>query len=358
MAKLLSRSLLLVVVASAMPGCGAWRELKEQKKHDSDDKVNTYSTQAPFARPTDCRAQIAKAMCLVDIQGDDTKFPDNSKPRPCLDGGQRYTAAFEQLYDSFPASLQKMFCSLQRINVEKTFDATAYADTIWVKNDATGEWHTNGGVLGIRQTLLDAQLDLSKWASWKEELSFGGVKESYSLTENLPVVETQSPNGANDILYFIIAHEFGHFFDAASGANDVASCAGEGKDRVCKFKDRTWGAISWQDTKTVKAVSDFTDRNKFCFYRCEGHYIPADAAPVLYAALEKSPFLSAYASTNPYEEFADSFAYTTMNENLHSSFRFLPPGGPKYDVMAKLGSPAFAAKAQFIKSLQNDLYYP
>lgn len=60
----------------------------------------------PFGeRPTDCRAHIAAAICLVDPDGDGTKFPDNDTLRPCLDGGQQYVAAFEQLYDAFAQNL-------------------------------------------------------------------------------------------------------------------------------------------------------------------------------------------------------------------------------------------------------------
>lgn len=125
----------------------------------------------PFADSQEsCREHIRKVMCLADPAPNGGVGQD----RPCLPGGDAYAVFFETLYDHYPLSLQKMFCSLKVIYVEKEFSGTAYAGTI---KDPSGK--IVGAQMGIRKSVLDSQLNLSAWASWKEQLSFGGKTDSY-----------------------------------------------------------------------------------------------------------------------------------------------------------------------------------
>jgi hypothetical protein len=343
------------LVAAALCGCGM-SGIKSEKRQDSPDKVDLFSDQAPFDRPSDCRAHIRKAICLVASQ-ESGGLPDNSKPRECLAGGEQYAATFEQLYDSFPRALQQMFCSLQKIHVEKSFYATAYAKTLWIKNPEKGTWATNGGILGIRQSVLDSSIDLAKWASWKEQLPFGGASESYALTENLPTVKTHSQGASNDLLYFVVAHEFGHFFDSANDAN-AHRCEGDGEQKKCSFLPDTWAAISWEAPLIPKSGHDFPNRDRVCFYDCKQPKIDASLMPTMYNDLATSPFLTMYGATSPYEEFADTYAYVMLSEAFDSSFKFAVPGTESYDVMKKLYSTGYLEKVSFIKNLMRDPYYP
>lgn len=61
-----------------------------------------------------------------------------------------------------------MFCSLNYIFIEKEFFGTAYASPL---KDSNG--NIIGAMMGIRQSVLDENLNLETWASWKEQLSFG-----------------------------------------------------------------------------------------------------------------------------------------------------------------------------------------
>lgn len=65
----------------------------------------------------DCRQQIKSAMCLVDSADEEGSEPDG--PRPCLDGGDAYAKYFEAIYDQYPPALQKVFCSVKVIYIEK-----------------------------------------------------------------------------------------------------------------------------------------------------------------------------------------------------------------------------------------------
>ena len=78
-----------------------------------------------------------------------------------------------------------MFCSLKHIYIEKKFYGTAYAFGTYDQDKKM-----DGAELGIRQSVLDQNLKLTNWASWKEQLSFGGVTDSYTVTPYLPRIET------------------------------------------------------------------------------------------------------------------------------------------------------------------------
>lgn len=309
-----------------------------------------------FKRPSDCRAHIAQIMCVVESKNEGKIWLD-SDDRPCLDGAQKYTDLLQQLYDGSPQILQRMFCSLRRINIEKTSLPTALARTLWIKDQQTGKLRTDGSILHLSQKPLDSNLNLAQWASWKEQLSFGGSKDFFDLNPELPLVKTSSPSKINDFLFFLIAHEFAHFFDAANQVNAQELCDKKQKNQ-CPFKKESWGALSWQNMNTVKTIDDFPKRRDLCFYWCKNNYLPKTAILPLYKNLEDSRFISTYAATNASEEFADSFAYFIMHEYLNSDFSFMLPQGQKYNVMTKLESPVFAPKLHYLKSLVKDIKYP
>ena len=301
------------------------------------------------ARVTDCRAQIARAICLVDPAAD----PGAATERPCLPGSQAYAWHFERLYDAFPRPLRRMFCSLRRIHVEKSFFGTAYAGLL---TDASGK--IVGAQIGIRRSVLDEALSLAHWASWKEQLSWGGVTQDYTLTAGLPLAVSKAPGSVNDFLFFVVAHELGHVFDFANRLNrcTVGEAMGEAE---CELHPESWGALSWIRTATPRARNEFANRKGLCFYWCKGNPLPASAMQQVYADLHyQTDFLSTYATTQPWDDFADSLAYVLAVDGLGASYRLRTPHG-SYDVGAKVRSRRFAGKRAYIRRfLRGPIVYP
>lgn len=307
-------------------------------------------------KPTDCRANISNTICLVEP----TMAGQQPIDRQCLDGGQQYAIYFENLYDNYPPSLQKMFCSAKRIFIEKSFAGTAYAGAIY---DPQGR--PTGAMIGIRQSVLDQNLSLSTWASWKEQLSFGGATDSYSPVDTLPLIQTNTNANVNEFLYFVIAHEFGHIFDFANGLNKTSDCTtpnpqpGTGD---CNLAIGTWGTISWERTSKPRPQFDFLNRSGLCFYNCP-HPLSVDNVAQVYTDLSHTNFISTYATTQPWDDFSDSLAYYLISKNLNASYYLLVntnASSQSYDIIAKLHSEIFAEKYLFIEKFLNrtDIYYP
>lgn len=308
------------------------------------------------ATTIDCRVNISKTICLAEPATTGQQPMD----RLCLDGGDSYSVYFEKIYDNYPPSLQKMFCSVKRIFIEKSFPGTAYAGAIY-----NSQGQPTGAVMGIRQSVLDQNLDLQTWASWKEQLSFGGTTNSFAPADNLPRVETSSASNVSEFLYFVIAHEFGHIFDFANGLNRTSDCTtpnpkpGTGD---CALAPGTWGALSWERTTKPLAQNDFSNRTGLCFYNCT-HPLSAENVSQVYTDLSQTNFISTYATTQPWDDFADSLAYYLISQNLNASYIIdtRQPNTPHvFDVMTKLHSDLFAEKYQYIQRFLNrtDIYYP
>ncbi len=252
-----------------------------------------------------------------------------------------------------------MFCSLDVIFIEKKFFGTAYAGLV---KDANGK--PVGAQMGIRQSVLDEDLGLTQWSSWKEQLSFGGIVDSYTVSSHLPIIQTSTPaENLNDFLYFVVAHEIGHIFDYANLINETKNCPEVPDDQEpleCELQEGSWGSIGWLTTQKPKAENDSLNRSQLCFYWCDGNTLGASTISNLYADLFKTNFISIYSTTQPWDDFADSLAYFLMKRNLDTAYSIHTNQGQSYDIMKKLNSPVWRTKRQYLEKFisRTDIIYP
>lgn len=297
-----------------------------------------------------CREKISNIMCLAEGVSTDP----NTQPT-CLPGGESYAPILEEIYDRFPEHLQRMFCSLNQIFILNKFVGTAGAGV--VRDPVTGS--ITGAQLIFRRSILDERMNLRAWATWKEQLSFGGDTDSYSHPKpDLPYIETTTDAPVNDFMYFVVAHEFGHMFDFTNDINKTIKVPNS-DDRPELFAEDSWGAIGWSDTSLPKPDSRFSYRKNLCFYFCDGEAMTKEAVPELYRGLARSSFISTYGATNAFDEFADTLAYYLLDENGYS-YELHTGQGEAYDIMAKLNSQRMAAKRQYIVDFlaRSNIIYP
>lgn len=325
----------------------------ENVKYLTDDFFVVVNSEASSKRlrPLDCRANIEKVICLVDP----SQAGQDPLQRKCQEGGSAYTKYFHALYDQYPPIFQKMFCSLDKLFIEKEFFGTAYAGVI-----TDGDGKHIGAQLGIRKSVLDEKLNLTTWASWKEQLSFGGVKDDYTVSKNLPTIETSSKiEGVSDFLYFVIAHEFGHIFDFANQINSTVDCPDQ-QSVDCDMSPHSFGAITWETDRRPKLNNDFVHRSFLCFYWCEGNTIDESHTSQIYSDLNDTDFISIYATTQPWDDFADSLAYYVMDQYLDTKYVIHTNKGSSYNIIKKLHSVKFREKYDYLEQFvaREDLVYP
>ena len=299
-----------------------------------------------------CRDNISNVVCLVEES-------DSVEVASCLDEGDKYVSLFEELFDAYPAYLQRVFCSLKTINIERKSFGSAYASVV---EDENG--NINGAIMGIKESLLNnSDIDFDLWSSWKEQLSFGGYKE-YKLKKDLPTFSSTKSLKVNSFLYFVIAHEFGHIIDFSNDLNNFICHPPIKNLKNCPPAPFSWGEISWEkelhyipddinEFGTIEGVplkeNRFLDWKKLCFYTCnKGDYIIESNINKLYQEMFSGSFISTYSSTNPHEDFAESLAYYTIFE--HSDFEVVLDTGQcqTIDIKEYFYSDKFKKKREWI----------
>lgn len=303
---------------------------------------------------TQCRARIKTIVCAVEPP----KKGEDRALRPCSAGGERFAPFFEAHFDHSSELIQRMYCHVDKLWVEKEFHGTAYASPMVDKDGKV----VAGGV-GIRQEVLDSNLTFDQWLSWKEETSFGGGTK----TSDKPLGLIQYFSNRNTKEYFldyVLNHEFGHLFDFANDLNHIVDCEfkkdADGKWRYvgsCVPKPGSWTALSWQNRKDPVAGADFPIRSELCFYACYGHFIDRKNAVSLFTGLTGSPYQSTYAASNYVEDFAETFASKIAYD---SGFRYgLNIGGQSFDMSAHYAAPVMQPKRDYInKFLSGKIVYP
>jgi len=305
-------------------------------------------------RPTDCRRHIAQAICVVAPQ----KENESTLERKCLGAEEKYIPIFQIIHDNFKPVLQKMFCSLRKIYIEQESFGTAYAQSLM-----SSDGKSQGAIMGFRKSVLDKNMDLAHWFSWKEQLNFGGEKKPTALSINtkLPHMKIQlKDKNIFAMVYFIVVHEFGHFFDSSNEVNqfDWESCLDQDDD--CTSKKDSWSNISWLSNTTTYSFASFPLRESLCYYSCDKDFIKIDSADELYSNLEKTAFTTTYAATNPWDDFAEAFAFYVTDHDVGMSFDVKLPTGKIFDWGKKLFDPVFYKKLKYLDDFFNreNLKYP
>lgn len=325
--------------------------------------VNSLSEEdSAWERPTDCRANIAKVLCeVIPLQNDNEWY--KLLDRKCLGNESQYLPAIEKIYDGLDSLNQGMFCSLRRIFIEQELDSTAYASVITKFDNEQGEQTLPGAVMGIRKSLLTNTIPMATWMTWKEQLNFTEVNRELETPLAYPKFEIQ---GNLSFLQNVFGHEFGHLFDFANKINKInvdGSCLEkveeENRASCYSFADDSWASLSWKSVREIKPEHDFFGRKRFCYYYCQ----PEDRMNESemnrsYKEISLSDFVSTYAATNAYDDFAESWnTYWVIQRGSNVLLHVNPDF--RFSSKEIYQSDKFRSKREFIANfLKSKIAYP
>lgn len=204
----------------------------------------------------------------------------------------------------------------------------------------------DGRILGCI-VLLDIDLlethTANSWATWKENLPFGGPGFSLAAT----IAEPRDDTRAN-ALQFLLLHEFGHVVTA--GGTFLPRWWEPVPAAPFPFLDLSWGVnaqgrfLPWEGSDfALRAVVDFYGTNK----------LDSEAIVTAYSGLEGSDFPSLYGATNPYDDFAECFASYVHHELLGRPYtlRVDYDGVPQATLDSFWASTRSQAKRAFMRAL-------
>ncbi|WP_332878875.1 hypothetical protein [Massilia sp. S19_KUP03_FR1] len=164
----------------------------------------------------------------------------------------------------------------------------------------------DGQILGSVVMLdLDAFMDrtANAWATWKENTPFSS---SSQLRLEVEIADGADNTRAN-AMQFLLLHEFGHVLTAGKQFLPIWWLPPEAMKQT---GDYDFLRLGWQidaDKRIVpKLEEDFAERSGIFYYATQG----LDDAAMLsaYRALQDTSFPSLYASTNAFDDFAETFA--------------------------------------------------
>lgn len=275
----------------------------------------------PWQPAQDCRANIRAVTCRV-AGGDDARQRDPRIARPCLGGEEIYVLELTKVYDELPPKLRKAFCSLRKIYIEEEFSATGYSAIFpEVIRNPEGKDMVQffGNVLGLsKHKIFTSKYSLSEWTNRKEQTIFGRKMED-PLLPAIPQFDISYVGvKANPLLIEVVVHEFGHMLEAAQNfitfepslEEKCEDPANDARPECLPKIGGLWSSISWLPDGNIRPEDRYFGTTAPCFYDCEEkHKLKPEMAVAFYRALiAANSFVSAYASSDPFEDFAESFS--------------------------------------------------
>jgi hypothetical protein len=144
----------------------------------------------------------------------------------------------------------------------------------------------------------------NQWASWKEGTPFK-ADPRFSLGAE---IESAAGDSRKNAIQYILLHELGHVVAIGS---DVHPSWRPRPGSVQTAAAYPFFALSWQvspleNRYVTRFDAEFPQRRDLVYYF--GARLPASAMAATYDRLEHTSFPTLYAATNPFDDFAESFA--------------------------------------------------
>lgn len=186
------------------------------------------------------------------------------------------------------------------------------------------------------------------WATWKENTPFSS---SARLRLEVEIADGQDNTRAN-AMQFLLLHEFGHVLTAGKRFLPIWWLPPE---HMKQTADYDFLRLGWQinDDKRIvpRLEEDFAERTGIFYYDTKG----LDDAAMLsaYRALQETSFPSLYASTNAFDDFAETFATYVHSVMLGkpARVRIVCDEGVHLERDSFWESPRSAPKRQFMQEL-------
>jgi hypothetical protein len=269
-----------------------------------------------------CKARIRGILCLVDAW-------EEGKTRVCLAGGESYAPHMTEVYDGLPPKMQKLFCTMKVIFVEKDLESLAYAGV-----NGADELGAFDAVMGIREELLVHDYVAQDVFGWKEQKAFGVQAPPFKTLPGSPIVSAKIA-GKNTALQYVLIHELAHVLDFSNQANHFVCKAGEDCTGEQEWNEAfgrkfesvagSWSALSWLNWVDPTRNHDFILRRDLCFYGCNGKGLNLLQMPEFYRQLNAVEYVTTYAAISPMEDFAESTAFYFLSQQPGFEYHVTDP---------------------------------
>lgn len=142
----------------------------------------------------------------------------------------------------------------------------------------------------------------NEWASWRENSPFA-MKGIFTIEAE---IEPEGNNNRMAAIRYILLHEIGHVMGVAKGAHPHWITGGD--PQKWPYSKISWLALEGGFKNKSKFDDIFTKRDKIKFYSFENASLTSEEIKETYDQFLKTNFVSLYAATNMYDDFAETYA--------------------------------------------------
>lgn len=171
---------------------------------------------------------------------------------------------------------------------------TAYAELL--RDFETNTW----GFIVMDVGSLDKRAN--EWISWRENSPFA-TKGTYRIEAE---IEEEGRDARKAAIQYILLHEVGHIVGVAKGAHPNWFVGGPPEQ--WPFTRLSWLTFVGGLQGTSRFDDTFTERSNVKYYTFEDAPLTSGEIYEVYDHLLKTDFVSLYAATNMYDDFAETYA--------------------------------------------------
>lgn len=171
-----------------------------------------------------------------------------------------------------------------------------------------------GGYLALNLSVLARPANA--WITWRENSAFG-TNEEPDIRITLQPPES---NTVENALQYLFLHELGHIVGMATGVHGFWAAP----ETLWLTSSSSYIRLSWVPTANAMLSpwkQQYPVLARPAFYRFENSTLPRSEAPAVYSALAQTNLPSLYGSTDPYEDFAESFAIYVHTRLLNRPYQ-------------------------------------
>ena len=162
----------------------------------------------------------------------------------------------------------------------------------------------------------------NEWFTWKANSPFA-IKGAYKIEAE---IELKSNDTRKSAIQYILLHEVGHLLGVAKGAHP--SWFTGGHPQKWPFSKLSWLTLEHGLDGKSKFDKTFTNRRKLKFYTFKDAPLTTNEIDETYGQFLKTDFVSLYAATNMYDDFAETYAMYVhvVLQNLQWQIRIIKEG--------------------------------
>lgn len=296
----------------------------------------------------DCSESIRKAICKVNGFTPDPNKPDILSTidwvnRPCVSHEPLIEADILKIYKALPGSVASVMCDVKKIFMDTDVDVNGsvgdYFTLTKIEELPEGtEYKIKriGHVLVLNyNTFYVNQESYEEWFR-RFDLKVFGLNSEDPVPVGFPIIDMQVDLIPHRLekLYKVLVHEVGHMVEASNDLIQLKLEEGfsdEGCIHDCApplIYHGVWRSLSWDKTGVLRKEAEFPYFELVCYTLSCAHkprVEPKNAFELYNGFYEEPAFFTTYSTSDPREDFAESFLFYVLSLNKKNVYTLEVP---------------------------------